>query len=155
MGYKSIESENYLLGSNPETRLNIQKQKDVLVSMVKPIIDEGINDGFIKPNDTLSPHPEHINGWVYSKTPATYEILNPIDEKTNQPIVFMLVRYGKKIGNVDGEIVVEEFQMKISVSGDNLVLIKNYDTNNPLYVPMNVEKTKDDIFKAFEDKNAF
>ncbi len=149
MGYKSLESENYLLGSNPETRLNIQKQKDVLVSMVKPIIDEGINDGFIKPNDTLSPHPEHINGWVYSKTPATYEILNPIDEKTNQPIVFMLVRYGKKIENVDGEIFVKEFQMKISVSDNNLVLTKNHNPDNPLFVTIDTAQTKDKIFNFF------
>ena len=149
MGYKSLESENYLLGSNPETRLYIQKQKDVLVSMVKPIIDEGINDGFIKPNDTLSPHPEHINGWVYSKTPATYEILNPIDEKTNQPIVFMLVRYGKKIENVDGEIFVKEFQMKISVSDNNLVLTKNHNPDNPLFVTIDTAQTKDKIFNFF------
>ena len=155
MGYLSPENLNHLLIGNAETNLSIQKQREVLSLKVEPIIKEGVNSGIIKPNDDISLISDDTLRYLPTIAPATYEIIDSINDKTKQPIVFMLIKYGKKIEDDCYEITVEKSQMRISVEGNHLVFIKNDDIDHPLCVSINTEQSKDIILQIFKNQNYF
>lgn len=151
MSNLSPENSRYLFHSPTEKKLSKQEQQEILSTKIGPIIKEGINNGVIKQNDILLPNPDKPRDWIYTTKPATYEIVDSTDNKTEQPIVFMLVKYGKTIKDDNDEIVLEQPTMRIFVSANNFVFVKNDDIDHPQYIPGFLRQPKTQILQLFEN----
>ena len=155
MSNLSPENSHYPFLDVVKTELSTQRQQEMLGLKVGPVIQEGINNGIIKQNDILLVDPDNPNNWIHSTTPATYEIIDSVDNKTKQPIVYMLVKYDKKINDSSDEITVQESTMKISIKGKYFVFIKDNNIDHPQYVPVCLNQPETHILQLFENQKCF
>ena len=131
MSNLSPENSHYLFHSPTEKKLSKQEQQEILSTKIEPIIKEGINNRVIKQNDILLPNPDQPRDWIHTTKPATYEIMESVDNKTSQQIVYMSIKYGKKIDDKDDEITVKQPMINIFVKDKYFVFIKDNDIDNP------------------------
>jgi len=151
MSNLSPENSHYLFHSPTEKKLSKQEQQEILSTKIEPIIKEGINNRVIKQNDILLPNPDQPRDWIHTTKPATYEIMESVDNKTSQQIVYMSIKYGKKIDDKDDEITVKQPMINIFVKDKYFVFIKDNDIDNPQFVPICLDQLETHILQLFEN----
>lgn len=151
MSNLSPENSHYLFHSPTEKKLSKQEQQEILSTKIEPIIKEGINNRVIKQNDILLPNPDQPQDWIHTTKPATYEIMESVDNKTSQQIVYMSIKYGKKIDDKDDEITVKQPMINIFVKDKYFVFIKDNDIDNPQFVPICLDQLETHILQLFEN----